>query len=123
VIVLLVLITLQAWIGQATEVLTIAVHEAGPNPLVVPIASSPTVAAPFSQGTVSTPNAGALPQGPHAPSTLAYPVMLVSGRIPVPEPRWFKAKLILEWVTWKHVCIDEFCINSVYFSDDTSKIN
>ncbi len=83
--------------GQAPAVPTITLQEAGPRPPDAPTMSATTAAAPLNQGVGTAPITGALPQGPYAPYTLAYPLPLPSGRVPVPEPRRFKAKSTMEW--------------------------
>jgi hypothetical protein len=86
----------QVQMGQAADALTIAVHIAGLNPPDGPTASAATATASLGHGTSGAPMAGVLPPASLAPYHLAYPYPLRSGRVPVPEPRWFKAENILE---------------------------
>ncbi len=64
-----------------------------------------------------------LPPASLAPYHLAYPYLLSSGRVPVLDPRRFKAKNMLEWTSWKRACKDMFCNNPAYFPDNASKVN
>jgi hypothetical protein len=86
----------QVQTGQAADMPTIAVHIAGPNPLDAPTASAATATALLGHGASGAPIAGVLPPASLAPYHLAYPYPLPSGRVPVPEPRRFKAKNMLE---------------------------
>jgi hypothetical protein len=109
--------------GQVADVPTIAVHIAGPNPPDAPTASAATATASLGHGASGVPMAGMLPLAALAPYHLAYPYPVPSGRVPVPEPRRFKAKNMLESTSWKRACKDMFCNNPAYFPDDASKVN
>jgi hypothetical protein len=113
----------QEQVGQAPAVPIITLQAAGLSPPDAPTMSATTAAASLNQGTSSVPITGALPQGPHAPYTLAYPLPLPSSRVLVPELRRFKAKSTMEWTNWKRVSEDMFCNNPTNFPDDSSKVN
>jgi hypothetical protein len=113
----------QVQTGQAAEVPTIAVHVAGPNPPDAPTVSAATVTASLGHGASGALMAGVLPPVSLAPYHLAYPYCLPSGRVPVPEPRQFKAKNMLEWTSWKRACEDMFYNNPANFPNDASKVN
>jgi hypothetical protein len=90
---------LQVQMGQAADVPTIAVHIVGPNPPDAPTASVATATASLGHGASGASMAGVLPPASLAPYHLAYSYPLPSGRVPVPEPRRFKAKNMLEWTS------------------------
>jgi hypothetical protein len=89
----------QVQTGQAVDVPTIAVHIAGPNPPDAPTANAATATASLGHGASGAPMVGVLPPASLAPYHLAYPYPFPSGCVPVPEPRRFKAKNMLEWTS------------------------
>jgi hypothetical protein len=113
----------QVQTGQAAEVPTIAVHIAEPNPSDSPMTSAATATALLGHGVSGAPMVAVLPPASLAPYYLTYPFPLPSGYVPVPEPRRFKAKNMLEWTSWKRACKDMFCNNPAHFPDDASKVN
>ncbi len=86
----------QVQTGQAADVPTIAVHIAGPNPPDSLTASAATATASLGHGVSGAPMAGVLPPASFAPYHLVYPYPFPSGRVPVLESCWFKAKNMLE---------------------------
>jgi hypothetical protein len=114
---------LQVQIGQATGVPTIAVHAAGLNPLDMPMMSTGTGGTLLGHGISGALIVAALLLAPYAPYPLTNLYLLLSCRVPVLDLRQFKAKNLLEFITWKQVCIDMFCNNPAYFPDDASKVN
>ncbi len=114
---------LQVQTGQAVDVPTIAVYIAEPNHPDSLTASTATATASLEHGASRAPLACVLPLVFLAPYHLAYSYPLLSGHVPVPEPRRFKAKNMLEWTSWKRACEDMFCNNPAYFSNDASKVN
>jgi hypothetical protein len=92
----MVALLLQVQTGQVAEVPTIAVHVAGLNLPDALTASAATVAASLRHGASGAPIASMLSPVFLAPYHLAYPYPLLSNHVPVPEPRRFKAKNMLE---------------------------
>ncbi len=89
----------QVQTGQAADVPTIAVHIVGPNPPDALMTSAATATVLLGHSASGAPMAGVLPPAFLAPYHLAYPYSLPSSRVPVPEPRQFKAKNMLEWTS------------------------
>jgi hypothetical protein len=113
----------QVQTGQVADVHTIAVHIAEQIPPDMPTTSAATATASLGHGASGAPMTGVLPPASLAPYHLTYPYPLQSGHVLVQEPRWFKAKNMLEWTTWKRDCENMFCNNPAYFPDDASKVN
>ncbi len=85
--------------------------------------SAATATVSLGQGAGLAPIAGALPLASLVPYHLTYPYPPLSRCVSVPELRRFKAKSMLECTSWQRACENIICINSVYFSNNASKVN